>query len=121
MVNDALATAQDFLQDRLRLSSKKRVFMVRGGQAEYPASNSDIRANSQSRPKAKFKPDWAGVGRLQHPAFKARNILPGDTKVGGKWTSGDIVRSPVVGTYMASDWIKPLKQIYTYCLKSGSR
>lgn len=109
MVSDALVIAQDFLQGHLGLPSYQQVFMVRGGQADYPASSATLR------------PDWAGVQRVQFDASRARNILPGDTKVGGKWSSCNIEVGPVADAHMANDWIEPIKQVYSYCLKTESR
>lgn len=109
MVTEALAIAQNFLRRHLDLPSYQQVFMVRGGQADYPASSATLR------------PDWAGVQRMQLHASKARNILPGDTKMEGKWSSRSIEVGTVAEAHMDNDWIEPIKQVYTYCLRAKSR
>ena len=73
--------------------------MVRGGQANR------IR---------KCKPDWAGVLRASTKQ-RTSSILPGDTKVGWKWSSRDSQVRDVDSVYLAKDWLEPIKQIFTYC------
>ena len=117
MVSDALAMAQDFLQGHLGLAHPEQVFMVRGGQAEYP----EVQARSRPVAHAKLRPDWAGVQRVQRCSSRAENMLPGDTKVGGKWSSFNIEVGPTAEAHMDNDWIEPLKQVYTYCMETESR
>ena len=85
--------------------AQAKIYMVRGGQANsYP----------------KYKPDWAGVLRASTKK-RTSSILPGETKVGWKWKSQDIQDGDVNGVYLAGDWLEPIKQIYTYCIKLNVR
>lgn len=76
-----------------------KIYMVRGGQANRIA---------------KCQPDWAGVLR-DSTQQRTSSILPGDTKVGSKWSSRDIQVGDVDSVYLAKDWLEPLKQVFTYC------
>ena len=79
--------------------------MVRGGQVNIIA---------------KYQLDLAGV-LLASTQQRTSNILPGDTKVGWKWSSRDIEVGDVESSYLATDWLEPIKQIYTYCIKLNVR
>lgn len=106
MISDALSTAQSYLDDRL---THGRIHMVRGGQADYPASNS------------KLRPDWGGVQRPTTHISKPKNVLPGDTKLSNKWSSGLIKLGQVHLDYKKIDWLRPLTQVFSYCVRSNSR
>ena len=107
IVSDALSTAQDHLDDHL---SSTKIYMVKGGQADYPDSNS------------KLRPDWGAIRRPWSALSENKNILPGDTKLSTKWTSDDIERGYCEHRWTAScDWFSPLKQIYTYCIRANAR
>ncbi|KAL2042907.1 hypothetical protein N7G274_004667 [Stereocaulon virgatum] len=88
--------------------------MGRGGQGTFSGS-------------AKYRPDWAGIQSRPQQSNTARqdtrskNILPGDTKVSTKWSSHDIVSGPVQSEYTTKDWLRPLMQVYTYCVKANAR
>ena len=82
-----------------------KIYMVRGGQANKIA---------------RYQPDWAGVLRASTQQ-RASSILPGDTKVGWKWSSRDIQVGEVESIYLARDWLEPIKQIFTYCTKLNVR
>lgn len=118
-VSEGLSKAQGTLQS---FGIRENIYMKRGGQADYPGSMSE------------FNPDWAGVrcshfqlqladtvdltSRRQEP----RNILPGESKVGKKWSSDKIVRGPLEIEYQEShDWLRPLSQVFTYCVKANAR
>jgi hypothetical protein len=111
VVSEALSAAQECLH---KPQTSKAIYMARGGQGDFPESE-------------KFRPDWAGVqpATLQieglRGSSKPWNILPGDTKVGRKWSSCDIVPGLVQHQWMPKDWIRPLSQIYTYCVKAQAR
>ncbi len=81
--------------------AQAKIYMVRGGQANRIP---------------KCQPDWAGVLRASTKQ-RTSSILPGDTKVGWKWSSRDIEVGDVDSVYIAKDWLEPIKQIYTYCSK----
>ena len=103
VVSDALNMTQD-LSGADQAESK--IYMVRGGQADSPAD---------------IIPDWAGIQRTNHQTARPSNILPGDTKVGWKWSSHHIVTGDTDDIYLGEDWIQPIKQIYTYCCKLKTR
>ena len=107
IVSDALSTAQDHLDNHL---SSTKIYMVKGGQADYPGSNS------------KLRPDWGAIRRSTPAISKNRNILPGDTKLSTKWSSDYIERGHCENRWTgACDWFSPLKQIYTYCVRANAR
>ncbi|CAD6585742.1 MAG: hypothetical protein ASARMPREDX12_002105 [Alectoria sarmentosa] len=88
-----------------------KIYMVRGGQADRTAG---------------ICPDWAGIRRADiRPAnpqtSRPSNILPGDTKVGWKWSSHSIVAGDTEDVYLVDDWLEPIKQIFTYCCKLKAR
>ena len=117
--------------------SERQVFMVKGGQAEYCGSRS------------KYRPDWAGVFRLPDSiAYRPLNILPGETKLSSKWKSQDIRTGKLSYIDLEDEedndkhehkdnttnkgkdkevrrslpeWLKSLRQIFTYCLRSKVR
>jgi hypothetical protein len=106
MMADALSTAQSYLDNRL---THGKIHMVRGGQADYPASNS------------KLRPDWGGVQRPTTRISKPKNVLPGDTKLSKKWSSGLIKLGQVHFNHKKIDWLRPLTQVFSYCVRSNSR
>ena len=87
------------------------VVMVKGGQAHNPVPEK----------KGLLRPDWAAVIRYTRRGGKPKNILPGDTKLSKKWSSGKIVLEGLDKEGKDADWILPLSQVYTYCLHSDSR
>jgi hypothetical protein len=84
-------------------------------------------------------PDWAGIhksiakstvanGHSPCPKDekpKAKNILPGDTKVSRKWTSDQVEKrcrdGAVVNSHGNRNWLRPIMQIFTYCVIAESR
>lgn len=116
VVSEALSVAQEYLHTK---DSKMTIYMATGGQGYIPRSGKEK--------KEKLFPDWAGT----QPAFREAdvkgnkissiNILPGDTKVSKKWSSADIVKGPLDTDYSPDAWKRPLKQVYTYCLKANAR
>lgn len=83
---------------------------------------------SQLPPSVKGKrrtPDWAGkIPSTVNPndkKAKPKNILPGDTKVSPKWKSGRIQPGKVGKNKYKEDWIQPIGQIYTYCVRVNAR
>ena len=109
VVSEALSLAQGCLY---KPQTNKNVYMARGGQARIPE---------------KYRPDWAGIqAKTLHAnedgdTSKSKNILPGDTKVSKKWSSRDIVPGLVQSEHMSGDWLRPLNQLYTYCVKANAR
>ena len=106
MIIDALSMAQNYLENRL---SHDTIHMVRGSQARYPDSGS------------KLRPDWGAVKRHTTRISKPDNVLPGDTKLSKKWSSGDIEIGLVQDDYKKTDWLRPVAQIFSYCVRSNSR
>ena len=109
IVKEALRQSQSRLFGR---PDRKEVFLVIGSQALLSGFNGNL------------KPDWAGI--QGEPAdsqdeSKPWNILPGETKVSKKWSSIDIIRGEVKTTYQKTDWLRPIAQLFTYCIQSGSR
>ena len=107
IVSDALATAQKQLEG---YNHGVHIFMVRGGQANYAGSSS------------KYRADWAAV--QQSPSYhstKNPNILPGDTKLSSKWSSEHVGLGPVSKNVPVPQWLNPLTQVYTYCIRANVR
>ena len=85
--------------------------MVKGSRARISAAT-------------RFFPDWAGTQKVpddktQEGTSRPPNILTGDSKLAKKWSSNKIIDGFV--TSEKSDWLKPLRQIYTYCVKANAR
>ncbi|KAL9135630.1 MAG: hypothetical protein Q9175_003160 [Cornicularia normoerica] len=94
VICDALAAAQGQLEQ----TRDDDVYMVRGGQASNP---------NFIKHRRRFEPDWAGVQRRNdQDSMKPKNILPGDTKISAKWSSGNVRLG---------------RQIFTYCLRGNTR
>ena len=106
MITDALSSAQIYLDHRL---NHGRIYMVRGGQTDYLA------------PDTRLRPDWGGVKWYSGNTGKPRNILPGDTKLSYKWSSADIKPGPTKIHPKSADWLRPLTQVFSYCVRSNSR
>lgn len=109
VVSEGLLKAQKSLYGR---RNSNVIYMVKGGRAQIPAAT-------------KFFPDWAGTqkdpknDKTQEGTSKPPNILPGDSKLAKKWSSNKIIDGFVRSE--KSDWLKPLRQIYTYCVKANAR
>ena len=113
VVSEALSKAQEHLYAN---RSNMTIYMARGGQSHI----------SQLVKEKRF-PDWAGI----QPALSQAdvrgietspiNILPGDTKVSKKWLSDDIVDGALDTDYTPDNWQRPLKQVYTYCVRANAR
>ncbi|KAL8965245.1 MAG: hypothetical protein Q9197_006603 [Variospora fuerteventurae] len=119
IVSAALAAVQD---EGLKHPSGE-VYMVRGGQAEFPAqtTHQEKAANQEKaaqQEKRRFEPDWAGARRRN--SEKPLTILPGETKISTKWTSAQV---PPVMRYgmLDKDKYRPIGQIYRYCLFANAR
>ena len=109
VICDALAAAQGEL-DQTRDDD---VYMVRGGQASNP---------SFMKHRRRFEPDWAGVQRRNdQDSIKPKNILPGDTKLSAKWSSGNVRRGSMHLYKQKTNWLQPIGQIFTYCLRGNTR
>ena len=113
VVSEALSKAQERLYAN---HSDKTIYMARGGQSHIP-----------QLVKEKRFPDWAGIQPalsrvdVQGTRVSSINILPGDTKVSKKWLSEDIVDGALDTDYTPDNWQRPLKQIYTYCVRANAR
>lgn len=107
VVEEALNQSQERLWGRV---ARETVYMTVGSQAERPAPN--------------LNPDWAGIQGEPTDSFdqsKPENILPGETKLSKKWQSSKIRKGQVTKTYDKTDWLRPIAQLYTYCIHSGKR
>ena len=106
-VCEALAKTQEFHK-----KPREPIFMVRGGQSK------------STDPGRRRKPDWGGMRQLNsEEATKKMNILPGETKVGQKWSSKNIkvgLRDPKT-KIKSLGWMKPIGQIFSYCLRNNTR
>ena len=107
VVEEALKQSQDRLRGRV---ARGNVHMVLGSQAAQPGPH--------------MNPDWAGI--QAEPVDSSdrslpENILPGDTKLSKKWQSSKIRKGEITRTYDKTDWLRPIAQIYTYCVQSGKR
>ena len=113
VVSEALSKAQGHLYTN---NSDMTIYMARGGQSHIP----------QSLKERRF-PDWAGIQPALSQAdvrgnkISSINILPGDTKVSKKWLSNDIVDGALDADYTPDNWQRPLKQVYTYCVRANAR
>ena len=110
IVSSTLATAHESIKSHF---PHERIYMFRGSQAQSPGANSRLR------------PDWAGVKVSMEPSVgldvKPENLLPGDTKLSGKWSSADMVLGNVTHSLRKSNWFQPLSQVYTYCTRANAR
>lgn len=108
VVSKALEATQNNFKDRLPLD---RIYMCLGGQAQLPCPGR--------------RPDWAGVKpstvSTDKLGAKSKNVLPGDTKVSSKWSSANIEHGVVQEAKKKVDWIQPVGQIYTYCVRANAR
>lgn len=105
VVSEALSETQRVL-DQMH----DPVYMVRGGQARSPY------------PKKRWKPDWGCVRLSQaKPQTKGKNLLPGDTKVSAKWSGKLIEAGEVEYTKKTRNWMRPISQIYSYCVRNNTR
>ena len=106
IVCNALTVAVDML--RSKGAAVRVPMMGRGGQAQ-PCEPRGL-------------PDWAGV---YHEQDRPSNQIPGDAKLARKWSSQDIivglVDESLQGVASQVEWLKPLRQILTYCCWAKSR
>ncbi len=111
VVSVALSEAQKRLESE---PNRRRVFMVRGGQADHPGSN------------AKYRPDWGGVtesidqSKSPERVKRPKTILPGETKLSKKFTSRSIEPGVHELNY-SQKWARPVQQVYTYCVRANAR
>ena len=113
VVSRALKVAQP---DRSPQWPFRTIYMARGGQAKLALVR---HAEDTVKTVGKY-PDWAGIqrtGRDRIGTGQYQNILPGDTKLGVKWTSDFLSDYST----QSSDKRAPIKQVYNYCVKGGSR
>lgn len=77
----------------------------------------------QSPSKQPYKPDWAGIqaDRLRAGTERLQNLLPGDTKISTKFRIKDIQPGRVTSRVQVPEWMKPFKQIFTYCCELNTR
>lgn len=103
VINEALKKSKAHLDE-----THERLYMAKGGQAERPWRN--------------YKPDWACIKRSPNaPKEKYKNLLPGDTKPGRKWSSSVINRADGHVDRMPINDKRPLLQIYSYLIKNETR
>ncbi|KAL8963809.1 MAG: hypothetical protein Q9183_004936, partial [Haloplaca sp. 2 TL-2023] len=75
----------------------------------------------RKRQTKKYRPDWAGIQRRPFSRQKCPNILPGETKPSSKWDHKSLPSSVKYPVPTHSQFIKPIQQLYTYCIQSKSR
>ncbi|KAL8708140.1 MAG: hypothetical protein Q9220_006901 [cf. Caloplaca sp. 1 TL-2023] len=109
IITEALAKAQ---ADPVH-GSGPPIYMCKGGQALFPHIET-------SKNKKKLYPDWAGAQPTTEVTGRPKNILPGDTNFSSKWKSSKIQPGPFKSG-KESSWAEPLKQIFTYCVRSNAR
>ena len=110
VMSNALSTAQGCLEGRL---IDGEIYMCEGGQAQWPSESFKRR-----------RPDWAGVKPamlLEEAQSKAKNLLPGDTKLSKKWSSAAINQGNLEEAENRVDWLQPMGQIFTYCVGNNAR
>ena len=111
VVSESLSKAQECLYGR---QDSHIIYMAKGGRSRFSVAG-------------KLRPDWAGIladpedSISQEETIKPPNILPGDSKLGKKWSSSRIKDGLVQSEYLHNDWLKPLRQIYTYCVRANAR
>ena len=112
-------------QDRLGIDHAQRIYMCKGGQAKWADSEVKPKRIVRNRRKGdKYcRPDWAAVkGSTQDGAStKAKNLLPGETKLGSKWSSSMINPGFIDEEEFQEDWFQPISQIFTYCVRNKAR
>lgn len=99
-VNCGLVLSQKLLAPPSKLPSKC-ISMARGGQTESTRS---------------LQPDWAGKNEITNS-----NLLPGDTKLARKWSSDKIPIGKVPDEKPKANWLRPLRQLSSYCMKHQCR
>ncbi|KAK0512432.1 hypothetical protein JMJ35_005560 [Cladonia borealis] len=111
VISEGLSKAQECLYGR---DNTKVIYMAKGGRSRFAMGG-------------KFYPDWAGIQSDPQDDLdpteirKPPNILPGDSKLGRKWSSNKIEDGLVDPAHQNSDWMKPLRQIFTYCVRANAR
>lgn len=95
----------------------KPIYMCKGGQALFP----DLRPNKKKDDTKGYRPDWAGAQRLAGDRATPWNILPGETKPSIKWDSSKLPSDYDTEYPTSPDFLEPIRQIFTYCVKSNSR
>ena len=111
VVSESLAKAQECLYGS---QDSNVIYMAKGGRRRFSVAG-------------KLRRDWAGIlsnpedSISQEEPIKPPNILPGDSKLGKKWSSSKIKDGLVPSEYLPNDWLTPLRQIYTYCIKANAR
>ena len=132
IVSNGLKAAQNQIGTDL---PHEKICMCEGKQAQPPAMvpesfKPDSKGKKQNQKPR--NPDWAGRkpstvdpnepnGKAKK-MNKAKNLLPGDTKVSTKWKSarlpeGDVDKGEVRGKSL----FQPVGQIYTYCVRLNAR
>lgn len=71
-----------------------------------------------------LSPDWAGIQTANNGSFDGpfawTNILPRDTKISPKWKSKEIKNAMVLPDATRHQWVLPIMQVYTYCVKANA-
>jgi hypothetical protein len=113
----------------------EKIYMCQGKQAQPPSKVPEMLGPESKGKKKNQKhrnPDWAGrkpstvnpnePRRKAKKPTKAKNLLPGDTKVSPKWKSANLTKGDVNKAVVKDkSWFQPVAQIYTYCVRSNAR
>ncbi|KAL9005309.1 MAG: hypothetical protein Q9188_001900 [Gyalolechia gomerana] len=112
VVTEALAKAQSNTGSK---PYTKLVYMVKGGQGLiHPIVTNGQRTTRRL-------PDWAGVLRSSGSCGRPENKLPGDSKLSSKWDSSKVQEGDTETFENSKNWMGPIKQIYTYCVRANAR
>ena len=112
IVCEALQKAQ---VNNMSWPTNSPVDMVSGGAAKFEM------ADRVKGRKKRYQPDWAGILRKPNTRKKFPNILPGETKPSSKWNYKKLPPSRDDPVPTEPQFIKPIQQLYTYCVRSASR
>lgn len=131
-----VSTGLDVAQQKIGAKMPhEKICMCQGKQAQPPLKVPEMLDPESKGKKQNQKhrnPDWAGKkGSTVNPneprrkakkATKAKNLLPGDTKVSRKWKSADLIEGDInMADVKNKRWFQPVGQIYTYCVRLNAR
>lgn len=132
IVSNGLEAAQEKIGADL---PHEKIYMCQGKQAQPPSmvpEMPDPESKGKKQNRKHRNPDWAGIKsstvnpneprRKSNKATKAKNLLPGDTKLSRKWKSANLTRGDIIkADVIDKSWFQPVGQIYTYCVRLNAR